>query len=693
MTVFPSKRIGDWHKGGCGRKMMAAHPRDDRNTFMWLELELESDGQEMRVSARGSRGERVPAHVIPAERGVDRLQTLSSKVGRSIRGGKPLDPAVVTEAQELYEEVFRGELRDVLSRLREASGDGRVLMRLFIRDRGQQSYPWEALCKPGTMEGFLGTDGKLIVARGVMSSEPWEPREVRGAVRVLSIAPGSDDRAMLALREALLEPIEAGEVEWLEPITGDGVNVRVLFDRLRRGKSPHILHWLGHGGVDLQGRPVLRLADDEDGEEVWMTAEALARELGGSFCEELRLIILEACEGAKPGAFGSAAEVLAKAGADAVVAHLWPVKADVARTCSTELYRSLSGAEHGMGDIGASVAAARRTLLAQSAEAFSPVLYLRGSETVLFNFHGRRVKKPSGKTKTKAIAPALALLLEKPFTMVLGDLDEDQAVLAKELHAFMHENGDNVEEGISLSALTQRCVLRYGQDVLHSLFQQALSGGEQGGPPLIGALGRLACPGVHFTLLWRPYLERAIAEKQPQRTIYAIQPSLSGTSAKPRVVKRVAGTAAWRMEPVLPKRFDLDNDIVILRLYGGYSAEARPIFSQPLLTEDDYIHGLLGAEGLRPPGWMEEFLARPRMEPALFVGLSILDWRHRMLLWWLYDQRPAPKDSIALLSPGVDPSESEIWDSGGGLPGTGRIAPIVEEPDQLAQALFEAGVS
>src|SRR5262249_36039125 len=158
------------------------------------------------------------------------------------------------------------------------------------------------------------------------------------------------------------------------------ISAKALFDRLRRGKTPHIVHFLGHGGVDMSGKPVLRLADDEDGEEVWLTAEALGRELSASFCEELRLVILECCEGAKAGVFGSAAEVLAKAGADAVVAHLWPVKAEVARTCSTEIYRSLTEAERGKGDVGASVAAARRTLLAQSAEAFSPILYLRGSD-------------------------------------------------------------------------------------------------------------------------------------------------------------------------------------------------------------------------------------------------------------------------------------------------------------------------
>jgi hypothetical protein len=191
------------------------------------------------------------------------------------------------------------------------------------------------------------------------------------------------------------------------------------------------------------------------------------------------------------------------------------------------------------------------------------------------------------------------------------------------------------------------------------------------------------------TLLWRPYLERAIAERQPSRTVYAIQPSLGAGGGKPRVVKRAAGASVWKMEPMMPRRFDVENDIVVLRMFGGYSAEARPIFSQPVLTEDDHINGLLGVEGLNPPAWMEELLARPRIQPGLFVGLSVHDWRHRMVLRWLYDQRPAPSGSLALLAPQTDPSEPEIWDSGGGLPGTGRIAPIIEELDQLASLLEE----
>lgn len=661
---------------------------------MWLELELESYGQEIRVSGRGSRGERPPPYTLSLEKGAEALQAFTTKVGRAVRAGKALDPAVVNDAQALYEELFQAELRDVLARLGEAARDGRVLLRMFLRDRGLQTLPWEALCRPGTTEGFLGTDAKLLLARGVTTPEPWEPRVVRGAVRVLAIAPGSGGNALGALREALGPSIDTGEVEWLDPIAGDAISARVLYDRLRRGKSPHVVHFLGHGGVDLEGRPVLRLADDEDGEETWITAEALARELRSSLSEDLRLILLEACEGARAGALGSAAEIFAKAGADAVVAHLWPVRADAARRCSTEIYRTLTGSEQAHGDIGASVAAARRTLLAQSAEAFSPVLYLRGPDSVIFNFKNRRVARPEAKRTSQGLAPALQLLIEKPFSLVFGDIEEDRTAMKKEIEQFLREQGDAVAPGLSLTFLMQQCAMRFGLDILHSIFQQAIMEQLQAPPPpFVEAMGRIVPSGVHVTLLWQPHLERAIAAAQPHRTLYVIQPSMRGFSSKPRVLKRPAGATAWKLEAVLPKRLDLDNDIIVLRTYGGYSAEPRPIYSQPLLTEDDHLFGLLGPDGFRAPSGIDELMAQLRTRPGLFVGLSVRKWRHRMLLRWLYDERSIPRHSLTILSPKADPNEPAIWDNGSWLEGAGRIAVIIEDPAQLSPLLLDAAAA
>ncbi len=653
----------------------------------WLEVEVETRGNEIHVRARGSRGERPAPHVLASAVTSNSLPALAQHVGRAVHVGRPLSSPAIELAQTIHVELFRDELRELLARLTDisAGGDGErshcVLVRFFLQNAALQAFPWEVLCKSGSPDAFLGTDPRLLVARGVSSLDPWAPREVLEAVRLLVIAPGPESPAVEALRFALDTEIAEGKIEWLDPIMGPDIGAKVLFERLRRGKAPHIVHFIGHGTVDDRGRPALRLADDDE-EEVWLPVDVLARELALFFLEELRLVVLEACEGAKPGVFGSAGEILARAGADAVVAHLYPVRADVARGFSVEMYRALtSHALH--GDIGSSVSAARRTLANQNASAFSPVLYLRGADSILFDF-SQRVPVPSiPRPNRGSLAPALQIILDKPpYSVVVGDMDQDRVVLKQELLTFLRENGDTPDAHLPLSALTQRCMLRFGDEVLQSLFQQAIAGTlQENPPPLIDALAAVIPPGVHVTLLWRPHLERAIAAKQPKKNIYAVQVSLSSTNVRPRIVKRPAGAAVWKMEPVLPKQFNVDEDIIVLRMYGGYSPEARPIFSQPVVTEDDHIHGMLGD---RPPQWLDELLATTRMQPGLCLGLSVLDWRNRLLLRWLYDERPPPKDSLVILPANADAAEPEIWLNGGGLPGTARIAAVLEDPARLA---------
>ena len=90
---------------------------------------------------------------------------------------------------------------------------------------------------------------------------------------------------------------------------------------------------------------------------------------------------------------------------------------------------------------------------------------------------------------------------------------------------------------------------------------------------------------------------------------------------------------------------------------------------------------------------MQELLAQVRIRPGLFVGLSLRKWRHRKMLHWLYDERSAPANSLSILTPSANPSEAGVWDSGGWLEGTGRIAVITEDPVQLAPLLLDAAAA
>ncbi len=362
-------------------------------TTVWMELNIDRTDDSIRVSARGSRGEQIAFY--PFGKGREALAQFASAVARAARLGKPFDSALLSDAQAMQRAVLGEEADALLARLRESSR-GPVILRFMMHDNELQGIPWEALCNTGEALGFWATSPHILPVRGVTSADPWEPREIQSTVRILAIAP-TGSAGLANLKQALEERISGNEVEWLDPIEGHEATKQAIFERLRREPIPHVVHFLGHGGID-NDLPALRMADDEDGEATWLPVELLAQQLGTTFRSRLRLVVLEACDGAKPSAFASAAEILARSGADAVVAHLWPVRADVARTCSMEFYRALVGGDRTAGDVAIAMNEARRAMVGSydvSAEALSPVLYLRGPNGKIFDFVSRGVRHSS----------------------------------------------------------------------------------------------------------------------------------------------------------------------------------------------------------------------------------------------------------------------------------------------------------
>lgn len=643
----------------------------------WIELHIDRAAGELRVSARGSHGEQTAPRPLGAEWGAGAWLRFAASVQQTAAREKPLSPALLADAQAARSALLTGELEPLLAVLRAAAGDP-LLVRLMVPDPELQSVPWEALCAPDQGLGFWASSPDLLPVRGVLSSEPWLPREVRGPVRVLGVAP-TGGRALVVLKEALADRIDSGEVEWLEPVSGPAALALPLLDRLRREPVPHVLHFLGHGGIDDKGMPVLRLADD-DGDETWLQIELLAQQLKAGFRGVLRLIVLEACEGAKPSAFASAAEILARAGADAVVAHLWPVKAAVARTFSMQLYRAMTGADRGSGDIAMAMNEARRAVLAAcnaGAEALSPVLYLRGPGGAIFDFKGRKVAPPGAGAALSAtpqgMDPSLARVLRTPFSLVLGDRWKDDRValdgFRDRLHKELVKAADPAPAGLPMGALAQRYALRRGDSKLGAEFQKAF-GSSAAAPKVVAAIARLLGPGVHTTLLRNPWLERCLAEEQPDRTLYLIQPG----DESALVMKREAG-GDWEELDAPPEDVDMDREILVLRPYRGYTPEQ--VFTRPSLTEDDYDRhlGELWSTSALPLDLTHAILRTLSRRPALIVGMSMLTRHHRKLLRILH-VRGLPRESLAVVE--QEDGERKLWESGAGLPGKDGGVEVLE---------------
>ena len=329
---------------------------------------------------------------------------------------------------------------------------------------------------------------------------------------------------------------------------------------------PDILHFIGHGDVDEKGAPRLRMAD-MDGQPSWLKVELLAQELEGRFADNLRLIVLEACKGAQPGTLASAAEFLARSGADAVVAHLWPVKTDVARRCSESFYRSLTGAAVRSGDVVRSLHNARRTVLVdfqESAEAFSPVLYLRGNDSTLFDFQSRKTHS------LHAPAPAASRCRGRLRRERAADRDA-QALLAPARGSWAAPAPRGLPQGpvrraqgtprqildsLPLSALAQRYALAQGEEAVSTQFQARLRNAATS-LPLLDALAKRLGPGVHITLLRSPLLEDALVRHQPELPLYVIQPSRSGDRSitiLPHTAKEGWGMPLTSLESFDPRR-------------------------------------------------------------------------------------------------------------------------------------------
>jgi hypothetical protein len=150
--------------------------------------------------------------------------------------------------------------------------------------------------------------------------------------------------------------------------------------------------------------------------------------------------------------------------------------------------------------------ASRRTLLASSADGFSPVLYLRGPDARLFDLEERRLRPPKARAAGRGgrdgeLPPALRTLLQGPFSLILGEAWDDEATV--EVRARCARGCSRRSRARSrprppapLFSLAQRYALQGGRLKLDRLFQKILHAvhSRHDAPAIIDAFARTCGP-------------------------------------------------------------------------------------------------------------------------------------------------------------------------------------------------------
>jgi hypothetical protein len=200
------------------------------------------------------------------------------------------------------------------------------------------------------------------------------------------VSPTDQDPLDLAAEKRRLHAaLEDLEVAGLVQVTWMEGQSREALQRIMQQGPWHVFHFVGHGGVAPQsGEGLLALAD-EQGRTQFVPAPQLARLLGDQ--KALRLVVLNACEGAKgttENLFSSTASTLARSGIPAILA----MQNEISDTAAIELTRVFYLAlADGMAVDGALAEARKAISFGRTSrlEWGTPVLYLRSPDGSLFD--------------------------------------------------------------------------------------------------------------------------------------------------------------------------------------------------------------------------------------------------------------------------------------------------------------------
>ena len=341
------------------------------------------------------------------------IENFVLKVGRMRRTVRRIESPEMQAAKDfgskLYKAVFSDEVQSTLrSSLDQARAQGLGLrIRLRLNEAPELvDIPWEYLYNP-SLNRFLALSVNTPVVRYLELPESIQPLAVKPPLRVLVMISNPKDYASLDvesewqnLKKAVSDLEEKGLLilERLETATPVALQYRL------RREDFHIFHFIGHGGFDENAQDGLLMLENENGLGKPLSGQYLGTILHDE--DSLRMVVLNACEGARTGRndpFAGVAQSLVQQGLPAVIAMQFEVSDQAAISFAHEFYAALAD---GL-PVDAALAEARKVIFSSGNEVEwgTPVLYLRAPDGQIFD-----IVRKSGGPHERKIAPPQAVI-------------------------------------------------------------------------------------------------------------------------------------------------------------------------------------------------------------------------------------------------------------------------------------------
>ena len=315
------------------------------------------------------------------------LRAPGSSASQSLEAcGKALFDALIWDHKDLN---LRGSWKEFAS----LSGHVRSL-RLVLANQ-VPGLPWEALRDPYELNGSLAR--QFSVVRYIPASPPLQPLDLQGdPLRMLVVFadPSGDlskasaiQKEKAAIQEALKTATARGDL-CIDFIGGpEEREIGPTLDRLKDAVAAHtyhILHYFGHGHSMGQGQ--LDFEGARRNETALVSWEDLQDALQPTL-QSLRLVILNACDLARPGEglvrytpFTNLAACFLNAGVAMVVAMQYPMRTDTATTFTRGLYEHLAAHSFtSVAEVEAAVVEGRKAIVRKqnAVEWITPVVFTR----------------------------------------------------------------------------------------------------------------------------------------------------------------------------------------------------------------------------------------------------------------------------------------------------------------------------